>query len=164
MNTKLKQLLGLNKPKQLIAWLAFFTCVHVAFPRYIIATESMEPTISAGDYVVASRLHLLFSTPQTGQIVVISPSDGISSRPWVHRLIGGEGTDIGPLSAKLSPVARRDVYLASGVSKGSPDVVPAGYYYQSGDGIDSYHGLIPADMVNAVVIFHFALPWRDSKK
>ena len=163
MEPKSKRLIRIIKPKQLIAPLAFLIFAHVAFPRYVVSTESMDPTISVGDYVFASRLHLLFSKPQVGEIVIISQSDGISSKPWLHRLIGKEGDQIHLFDENLLPTARRDVVPSPKVTEVSEGVVPAGYYYQSGDNLNSYHGLIPCDLVKAIVVIHFPIPWRYSK-
>ncbi len=163
MRPNFKKLLGLDKPRQLLAATAVLVVLHVAFPRYLVATGSMDPTIRRGSYVVASRLHLLFSDVAKNDIVVIAPYAGISPYPWIHRITGMAGDPINPLAASRPKGARFDI--TTGLEETTPPraSVPSGFFYQAGDALSSYHGLIPEDMIKAKVLFHFQLPWSRNK-
>lgn len=157
MNSKLKRQLGLDRPKRTLAILGLLVALHIAFPRYVVATGSMEPTVPVGSYVVAYRGAYLFTEPRAGEIVVFDPVPGISDRPWVHRVQAASGE-------KFQALAREGRKDTDGRHTGSDfEVVPDGYVYQSGDSQASYHGLVGRELVDGKVLWHFKLPWMRFK-
>lgn len=163
MRVKLKRLLGLDKPRQIIAATMILAFLYVAFPRYLVATGSMETTIPRGSYVIASRLHLLFSEAATHDIVVFAPYKGISPHPWIHRIVGRAGDPILPLASPRPKGARFDVTTGHDATTTPLHSIPADFVYQAGDAPTAYHGLVPRDMIKAKVLFHFELPWSRNK-
>ncbi len=101
-----------------IAWLAQ---AYVVKP-YTVPSESMEPTLMPGDYVLADRLSLDIGDPRRYQIVVFHPPhckqglndshnvcsttslklrDGASGTTYVKRVIGLPGDTIWPKNGHL---------------------------------------------------------------
>lgn len=160
----IKKLLGLDKPKkslrQLALMLAIFGPAHIAFPRYVVATGSMEPTIPIGSHVIACRIPVWFSDPAAGDIVVFKPEQGVSEFDWVHRIIGLPEAPVKELARTRSPKSRRDISIAPSIDEGVIATIPKGYFYQAGDSPTSFHGLVPREKIIARVIFHFRLPWK----
>lgn len=159
----INRIFGINTPqktlRQILLILVLFACAHVAFPRYIVATDSMEPSIPRGSYVLASRIHPLFTEPANGDIVVFAKADGISELPWMHRIVGDPGMRIADFSETRDKQTRRDILSNSNNPPATGPTIPPQYYYQSGDSPKSYHGLVPRETIIAKVLFHFRLPW-----
>lgn len=89
--------------RQILLAIIVVSSAQVAFPRYIVATWSMEPTIPQGSYVVASRIPMWVSDPSAGDIVVFHPEDRISKFPWMHRILGEPGMPIADFSGLKPP-------------------------------------------------------------
>lgn len=155
MNPKLKCQLGLDRPKRTAAIIAVLALLHFCFPRYVVATGSMEPTIPVGSYVVTSRLAFLFGPPKAGDIVVFDPVAGISTRPWVHRIQAVSGDRFVPPERAGRKDTDSDAHHVGG------ERVPTGYVYQSGDSAKSYHGLAAQKLITGKVFWHFRLPWKS---
>ena len=157
MNIKLKKALGLNKPKTLISTLIIVGVILFAFPKYVVTTESMTPTIPKGSYVVSIRQELLQDDIQKGDILVFDPVEGISPCPWIHRVIGLSGEAFTLYSRK----GRRDIENEHSISvKKDISNIPKGYIYQGGDSDTSYYGLVNKKLIRGKVLFHFKLPWN----
>ena len=160
MNAKLKKALGLNRPRLTLLIICFGIAIHFTFPRYIIATKSMVPTIPPGSYVVALRLSLLPVSIGKNDVAIFQPVEGVSPYPWVHRIVADSGEQMTPPNRK-GRVDISDEGRAEKRNKSTDSLmIPESFFYQSGDSADSYHGLIPKRMVVGKVILHFKLPWR----
>jgi hypothetical protein len=160
MNPKLKKALGLDRPRLTLTIISLGIAMHFAFPRYVVATGSMIPTIPTGSFVQCLRLPLLPVSIEKNDIAVFRPVKGISPYPWIHRIVADSGEQITPPNRE----GRIDV-SAEGIGEKrdestEPLLVPESFVYQSGDSEASYHGLIPKSMVVGKVFFHFKLPWR----
>ena len=157
MNTKLKFFLGLDRPLLTLSSLCIIITLHFAFPRYLVATGSMDPTIPSGSIVVACRLP---TSIDKNDIAVFEPVEGVSSNPWVHRIMANAGEDYSPMNRK----GRVDISTNATAQPTdySPQqlLIPENFFYQSGDSSNSYHGLVPQKLVIAKVLFHFNLPWK----
>lgn len=139
--------------------IAAILAAHLIFPRYVVATGSMRPTIPPGSYVLACRIPYWFSGPSKGDIVVFTPAKPICEFPWIHRIVGEPGTRIPEAAKDRAPSSRSDLWASAEV----PSIIPEGYFYQSGDSTKSYHGLVPRSQIMAKVLFHFQLPWSSDK-
>jgi len=160
MNAKLKKALGLDRPRLTLSIIFCGIGIHLAFPRYVVATGSMIPTIPPGSYVIALRLPLLPVSIEKNDVAVFRPVKGISPAPWIHRIVADSGEQITPPNRE----GRVDI-SAEGIGEKrdkstEPLLVPESFVYQSGDSATSYHGLIPKSMVVGKVFFHLKLPWR----
>lgn len=87
MNPKLKKQLGLHRPKTTTSLIMGAILLKLVFLKYIVATGSMEPTVPVGSLVFSFRWASLFGAAQTAGIVIFNPVEGISQKPWVHRVI-----------------------------------------------------------------------------
>ncbi len=74
-----------------------YTLVNLATVRFFIEGPSMQPNFWAGQFLIVSRLHYMFSDPQRGDIVVFDPpgDDGTPNEPLlIKRLIGLPGEHV----------------------------------------------------------------------
>lgn len=74
-----------------------YTLVNLATVRFFIEGPSMQPNFWAGQFLIVSRLHYMFSNPQRGDIVVFDPpgDDGTPNEPLlIKRLIGLPGEHV----------------------------------------------------------------------
>lgn len=74
-----------------------YTLVNLATVRFFIEGPSMQPNFWAGQFLIVSRAHYLFTDPQRGDIVVFDPpgDDGTPNEPLlIKRLIGLPGEHI----------------------------------------------------------------------
>ena len=160
MNANLKKALGLDRPRLTLSILCGVIGIAFAFPPYVVATESMAPTMPPGSFVVTCRSVLLPASVGKNDLAVFKPVKGFSSAPWIHRIVADSGEEITPPARK----GRVDVSLEATAQPREEStrsfVVPKGFFYQSGDSPTSYHGLIPHEDVIGKVLFHFKLPWR----
>lgn len=160
MNAKLKKALGLDRPRLTLSIIFCGIGIHLAFPRYVVATGSMVPTIPPGSYVVACRTPLLPRSIGKNDVAVFKPVEGVSPAPWIHRIVADSGEKITPPGRK----GRVDISTEARSMRRDESqeqlVVPESFYYQSGDSQTSSHGLVPQEIVIAKVLFHFKLPWR----
>jgi len=156
MNPGFTKVLG-RHPKASLTVILIGLAVHFAFPRYLVATNSMEPTMPSGSYVVAFRGAYIFSKPKAGDIAVFDPVEGIASYPWIHRIKAVSEEAFSPINRKRRKDTD-DVYNA--LTSADTFVIPNEYYYQSGDASNSYHGLVKRELIRGKVLFHFKLPWK----
>ena len=132
---------------------------YIAFPQYVIATKSMDPTMPPGSYVVSFRFAYLFSEPSSKDIVIFEPVEGISKYDWTHRVISTAGETVLIRTDKgRNDTDDRFEALADGATVD----VPEGYVYQSGDAKSSFHGFANVGLIKGKVLFHFMPFW--SKK
>ena len=159
MNEKFKKALGLDKPKITLLILACALVLHFAFPRYIVRTGSMIPTIPPGSYVVTCSIPVFCSQVDKGDIVIFRPIKSISDYAWVHRITAVSGEKITTPDQK----GRVDVSLKFQANhkdhKPEIIVIPEFFAYQCGDSVTSYHGLVPKELITGKVLFHFKGPW-----
>ncbi len=123
------------------------------FPRQMIVSGSMAPTIAPGTTVWASRASYLFAGPKRGDIVVFKPTAEVSpDTPWAHRVVAVPGDRV--------LIRDRTMYV-NGMPTQFPHVdeldreeftVPAGYYLQKGDDPDSITGLVKANLVRSKIV------------
>lgn len=139
--------------------IVIIAAAHLLFPRYVVATGSMRPTIPPGSYILACRIPYWFSGPSQGDIVVFAPAQPICEFPWIHRVVALPGTPVSTAANGRIPASRSDLW----VSPETPAIIPDGYFYQAGDSSKSFHGLVPRQQVMAKVLFHFQLPWQGEK-
>lgn len=72
-----------------------YTLVNLATVRFFIEGPSMQPTFWAGQFLIVSRAHYLFGTPERGDIVVFdSPADSEPEPLLIKRLIGLPGETV----------------------------------------------------------------------
>jgi signal peptidase I len=78
---------------ELIAMLVImFALVNLATVRFFIDGPSMQPTFYTGQFVLISRAHYLFGSPQRGDIVVFNaPGSRADDTPLIKRLIALPG-------------------------------------------------------------------------
>lgn len=153
-------MLGLHRPVLSAMIVVVAAALHFAFPRYTIATDSMVPGMPPGSYVITVRGSLMFSPIQKSDVLVFRPAEGVSSAPWLHRIVALSGDEFTPPDriGRVDITADGRAQHAEGTSKAL--VVPASFLYQSGDSARSYHGLVPQKFVVGKALFHFKLPWR----
>ncbi|MGI9116326.1 MAG: signal peptidase I [Gaiellales bacterium] len=127
---------------------------------YRVPSGSMEPTISIGERIIASRFTLRFSDPQRNQIIVFHPNgvgadvyntNSASSETFVKRLIGMPGETIGATgghvyvcsgpgpaeggSVKSTPGCTflSQPFVSSPQDDFGPTKIPANRYFMMGD-------------------------------
>jgi len=159
MNDSFKKALGLHRPRLTLSIIISSIVIHFAFPRYVIATNSMSPTIPRGSFVVSSVVPL--SGPiRTNDVVVFEPVVGVSSNPWIHRIIASPGSNFFPENREGRVDISAEGYAEHKNIPAAPITIPEYFYYQSGDSESSYHGLVHKELVIGKVLFHFKIPWK----
>lgn len=168
--------------RSILEWIVIFVLVFAFFlfirtfvvEPYRVPTGSMEPTIEAGDQVIAQKVTLnLGRGVSRGDIVVFKNPDGTSDHDiLVKRVIATEGQTVDLVDGVVyvdgepldEPYAQGSSYpLASqapGVSVGFPFTVPEGCVWMMGDNRENsadsrYFGAVPEDDLIAVVIFRY---------
>jgi signal peptidase I len=123
-----------------------------AYPRLVVISGSMTPTIPVGSVIVADRISYLDSSPKRGDIVVFRPVNGFSETQWSHRIIGLPGDTVRVWGGHVSVNGQ----AIGNDTTSDPDlgyiVVPKGYYYEKGDNLDAINGLVPASAVMGKII------------
>jgi signal peptidase I len=158
---RIQKAVGLDRPAKTLSIVAGALILGVLFPRYVVATGSMEPTMPLGSYVVACRLLPGLDGIKKGDLLVFRPVAGVSPHPWIHRALALPGDAVSPPSRKgRMDVSSTGVLLSEPKVLGEHHPLAAGEYYESGDSENSYHGVIDRQNVIAKVLFHFRLPWR----
>jgi signal peptidase I len=72
-----------------------YTLFNLATVRFYIEGPSMQPNFWAGQYLVVSRVHYMFSDPQRGEVVVFDPpGDSDPDLLLIKRLIGMPGDTV----------------------------------------------------------------------
>ena len=117
----------------------FITQVIIVNAR--VPTESMEPTILAGDRVIGFRLSYLFSEPQRGDIVIFRYPDD-EKQYYVKRVVGlpGERVEVRNGHVYINGANEPLEGLAGGTETfGSfgPYDVPEDHYFVMGDNRNS---------------------------
>ena len=90
MKPKLKKLMFGTRKSNIIV-LMVGAVLYFVFPKYVVATHSMEPTIPAGSLVIALRSFFVVGEIENEDIIVFKPVEGISEYPWVHRVKATQG-------------------------------------------------------------------------
>lgn len=130
-----------------------YLVIILFFGKAKIATNSMVPTINPGETVVYSRLHYAFGKPASGEIVLFKPHLSYSPQyVWVHRIVAEEGDKIEIKSGVLKVNGLETQFPNVSTMEEVELTVPFNSYYQKGDNIDSYHGLISKDYVLGKVL------------
>jgi signal peptidase I len=93
-----------------------YTLVNLASVRFYIEGPSMQPSFWAGQFLIVSRAHYLFSEPARGEIVVFDPP-GDDNQPddplLIKRLIGlpGETVELRDQQVYINGVRLDEPYL-----------------------------------------------------
>lgn len=125
-------------------------------PVYQVATDSMDPTIKKGDYVMVSKLHYIFSSPKRGDIVMFKPINNMFSLgPWAHRIIGISG-DIVAIQNGTVTVNGENVLFPEIVRDDLRTEVKVGHVFQKGDNIETLTGMVPETEIIGKVIYNFS--------
>ena len=146
----------------LLAVLVIFGFVRpfVAEP-FGITTDSMDPTLRAGDSALTTKFAYRFAEPQRGDVVLFkAPDDGA---PTIKRVVGLPGDTVAVNDGVLvvNGEKKREDYVDYGMTDStflSPTHVPAGHVYLMGDNrmnsLDSRsYGPVPeADLLGKVVL------------
>lgn len=150
-----------------VLFLGAFVWGAVLYQPYTVPTESMDPTVKAGDRVLAERI--AGDEVRRGDVVVFQDSVW-GSEPMVKRVVGvgGDKVDCCDKQSKLSVNGKTldEPYLKSTGSQSQPPfkstTVPQGRLFLLGDhrmdSLDSRihmedgdHGAVPRSAVNARV-------------
>ncbi|MDL2253777.1 signal peptidase I [Ruminococcaceae bacterium OttesenSCG-928-I18] len=120
-----------------IALLAAIFITQVIIVNAQVPTESMVPTIQAGDRVIGFRLAYLFDPPQRGDIVIFRYPDD-ESQYYVKRVIGLPGETVRVAAGKVyidgSDTALDDSYINETMTGDfGPFEVPQNHYFVMGD-------------------------------
>lgn len=129
--------------------------IRLFFPIYSVATASMKPTISEGDYVVVSRFHYKIFEPNKNDIVLFEPIDEIFELgPWTHRIIAIEGDRVSIVNNMAT--VNNDATLFPEVDNTNLSVnVQKGFVFQKGDNKKTIVGVVPKEKIIGKVIFSF---------
>lgn len=119
--------------------LAFFVFKVVLLPG-IVPTASMEPTIQAGSFYMASRVTYAIQGPQRGKIVLFRDRTEGNNIGYVKRIIGMPGDSIRISQGKVyvnGAELDESEYLPDGIYTEAGNFeeyqVPEGYYFVLGD-------------------------------
>lgn len=108
--------------------------VRAAVHIYAIPSESMAPTLTAGDQIVVTRY--LHGAPKRGDVIVFE-SPSVPDELMVKRVIAGPGELIDSRlgRVRVSGYTLPEPYILRPASTGSvqPQVVPADSYFVMGD-------------------------------
>lgn len=79
----------------LILIILVYTVVNLATVRFYIEGTSMEPNFYAGQFVLVSRVHYLYSSPERGDIIVFDApgDDQRANNPLLIKRVIGEPGD-----------------------------------------------------------------------
>lgn len=129
--------------------------IRLFFPTYHIASNSMEPTINRGDYIIVSRFHYLFSKPQKNDIVLFEPIPGyFEFGPWTHRIIGLENDKI-QIKDNVIFVNNKKTLFPKLNHADSEITVPADSVFQKGDNTSTIIGSIEKEKIIGKVLYWF---------
>ena len=131
----------------LLTYLALYV-----YPRLVIISGSMNPTIPVGKVIVADRMSYLHTSPKRGDIVVFRPVAEFSETQWSHRIIGIPGDTVRIWGGRVSVNGGAIQHDVTSDPDFGDIVVPAGYYYEKGDDVDAINGLVPASAVMGKII------------
>lgn len=101
-----------------------------------ITTDSMAPTLRAGDSVLATKFSYVFSGPDRGDLVLFeAPDDGA---PTIKRVAGEPGDTVAIRDGVLfvNGEGRREAYVDYNLADSTfmgPTEVPEGHLYLMGD-------------------------------
>lgn len=125
-------------------------------PVYRVATDSMEPTISNGDYVMVNKLHYKFFDLNRDDIVMFKPVDGMfSARPWTHRIIG-ISEDVITIQDGLVTVNGNKTSFPEIMHENLETTVEKGHVFQKGDNRETIVGELSEDEIIGKVIYNFS--------
>lgn len=119
--------------------LAFFVFKVLLLPG-IVPTASMEPTIRAGSFYMASRVTYAIQGPQRGNIVLFRDRTEGNNIGYIKRIIGMPGDSILISQGKVyvnGAELDESEYLPDGIYTEAGNLeeyqVPEGYYFVLGD-------------------------------
>lgn len=129
--------------------------VRIFFPVYNIASESMEPTIKKGDYIVVNKLNYLFSDPKKNDIVLFEPiEDYFELGPWTHRVIATEGDNVS-INNKTITVNNQDIIFSEIEHENLSILVQENHVFQKGDNKKTIAGTTPTNKIIGKILFSF---------
>ena len=141
----------------LIAFVLVFGFVRpFIVAAYWVPTESMVPTLLAGDRVFANKFIYRFSEPERGDIVVFESVNG-GEEDLIKRVVALPGDEIEVRNGTLlvNGEEQEEIYIKPQFPDGSvygPEKVPEGYVFVMGDNrgnsADSrVFGLLPVENI-----------------
>ncbi len=77
----------------LVLAVVLFVGINAVVARIRVDGESMEPTLTSGEYVMVNRLSYRFGTPHRGDIIVFH-FPGNPQEEYIKRIIGLPGDDV----------------------------------------------------------------------
>lgn len=125
-----------------------------AYPRQLIISGSMMPTIPVGTIIVADRLSYTYSRPTRGDIVVFKPMPDFSDSQWSHRIVAVPGDVVTTKDGILRVNGQPTEFPATTDPDSVALTVPLGFYYEKGDNVDALNGLVPSDAVIAKIVWY----------
>ncbi|OGH69197.1 MAG: signal peptidase I [Candidatus Magasanikbacteria bacterium RIFCSPLOWO2_02_FULL_44_11] len=126
------------------------------FPVYQVTTDSMEPTIHKGAYIMVSKMHYKIFRPKRNDVVMFKPVDGIfSAGPWAHRIIGISG-DVISIQNGVVTVNGTKTFFPEVIHENLEATVKKGYVFQKGDNGKIIVGELLEDKIIGKVIYNFS--------
>lgn len=136
----MKQYFGIAKDLISIIIIAFILAMlirtFIVEPR-VVPTESMVPTIKAGDRLLVNKFIYYFKKPARGDIVVFKPPEELHAESdYVKRVIGlpGEKVEIKNNKLYINDQEMKEPYLTkSMIGDFGPTIVPKNCLFMMGD-------------------------------
>lgn len=128
----------------------------------VVPTESMYPTIAAGDRIFSEKITYRFRPPRRGELVVFMPPFE-SEEPFIKRVIGlpGETVEIREGKVFINGEPLEEDYIAEPPAYELPPVtIPEGYYLVLGDNRNRSHdshvwGLLEGSRIRERALFRY---------
>ena len=154
----------------LIAFVLVFGFVRpFIVAAYWVPTESMVPTLLAGDRVFANKFIYRFAEPKRGDIVVFEDVEG-GEDYLIKRVVAipGDRVRVANGRLKVDGEMQEEIYIKPQFPDGSvygPEKVPEGYVFVMGDNrgnsADSrVFGLLPVENIEGEAFVRFWPPLR----
>lgn len=148
--------------------LAFLIRTFIAEPRYI-PSESMVPTLFAGDRLVVEKVSYRFQEPKFGDIIVFEPPAELQRRGYgkdqafIKRIIGQPGQKIAVKNGVvyLDGKPLQENYIAEPANQPFAEVqIPPHQYFVMGDNRNDsndsrYWGFLPQENIIGHAVFRF---------
>ncbi len=103
--------------------------------RYQVHGQSMVPTLTDGEFVLASKVSYWFGQPQRGDVVVVRPPQTNGTMPYIKRIIGlpGERVTIRDGRVFINGVVLNEPYVSGPPLYNGEWLVGEGAYFILGD-------------------------------
>jgi signal peptidase I len=74
--------------------IAIFFLLHTFVPSYVIASQSMEPSLQVNQRVLVNKIGYNFHEPERGDIITFYPHSDREAIPFIKRIIGLPGETV----------------------------------------------------------------------